>query len=113
MNDLAEDSHHGKQETSVSLILVLEGTEQGENVGIYVDLGLARGPSISQPGLAWSLPLLLLSAFPPPAVHPAPQAENGISFGPAPGSGTDLAKQTGCSSCDCWLLMDGQSGWLC
>lgn len=113
MSDLVEDSHHGKQETSVSLILVLEGTEQGETVGIYMDPGLARGPSISPPGLAWVLPPLLLSACPPPAVHPAPQAENGISFGPAPGSGTDLAKQTGCSSCDCWLLMDGQSGWLC
>lgn len=64
MSDLVEDSHHGKQETSVSLILVLEGTEQGETVGIYMDLGLARGPSISPPGLAWALPPLLLSACP-------------------------------------------------
>lgn len=56
MSDLAEDSHHGKQEMSVLLILVLEGIEQGKTVGIYMELGLARGPSISQPGLAPGVP---------------------------------------------------------
>lgn len=72
MSDLAEDSHHGKQETSVSLILVLEGTEQGKTVGIYMELGLARCPSISQPGLAPGAPTPPAICLPPllSTLHP-------------------------------------------
>lgn len=64
MSDLAEDSHHRKQETSVSLILVLERTEQGKSMGILVELGLARGPSISQSGLHLLVSLLLSTLHP-------------------------------------------------
>lgn len=65
MSDLAEDSHHGKQETSASLIPVLEGTEQGKTVGIYMELGLARGSSIAQPGPATGAPTPPAICLPP------------------------------------------------
>lgn len=49
----------------MSLILLPEGTDQGKAVAIYIELGLTRGPSISQPGPAPGAPPLLLAACPP------------------------------------------------